>query len=151
MAEILDIVFARGVSLCCELGYVCGVLHLYNALRRLDPPIDEIRLFEQLCQLFREQLFLGTLPGENFSSHFRRAMGQGLDRENGSGPNSRPTLSKPTVVSKREIKSAQMSLFHLLVCSSYETTDELWTRVYLSPNIRQPDSVQVDRVVEEIG
>ncbi|GFF24349.1 hypothetical protein IFM46972_01006 [Aspergillus udagawae] len=150
MVEILDFAFFHGVSLCCELGYVCAVLHLYNALRHLDPPIYKITLLEQLCQLFLQPLFLGTLPKENFSSHFRRAMGQGLDREKTASLDGRSRLSMPCTISERKIDKTRLSLFHELSSFNYQPTIEFWTRVYIDPALRQPSHAQAARVTLEI-
>ncbi|GIK06292.1 hypothetical protein Aspvir_001939 [Aspergillus viridinutans] len=148
MVEILDVAFLYGVSLCCELGYVCAVLHLYNALRHLDPPIHKITLLEQLCQLFLQPLFLGTLPKENFSSHFRRAMGQG--REKTATSDRRSGLSMPCTISERKADGKRLSLFHALSSFNYQPTIEFWTRVYIDPALRQPSHAQAARVSQEI-
>jgi hypothetical protein len=150
MVEILDIAFFKGLLLCCELGYVCAVLHLYNALRHLDPPIRKIGLLEQLCQLFLQPLFLGTVPKENFSSHFRRAMRRSLNRENASSTDRRSGLSEASTVSKRDIDRESMSLFYTLTSFNYQTTIDFWTRVYIDPTLRQPSHGQVARVVQEV-
>ncbi|GIJ90124.1 hypothetical protein Asppvi_009074 [Aspergillus pseudoviridinutans] len=150
MVEILDSAFFDGVSLCCDLGYVCAVLHLYNALRLLDPPIHKITLLEQLCQLFLQPLFLGTLPKENFCSHFRRARGQGRDREKTASSDRRSGLSMPYTMSKRKVDGNRLSLFHALNCVNYQPTIEFWTRVYIDPALRKPSRTQAARVTREI-
>jgi len=62
----------EGLSPCSGIGTVTMLLHFYNAIRQLDPSTQGVKLLDQLCQVFKDPLFLGTLPTENFSSHFHR-------------------------------------------------------------------------------
>ena len=142
IVEILDVAFSQGLHLCCDLGYVCAVLHLYNALRRLDTPINKILLLEQLCQMLLDPLFLGTLPRENFSSHFRRTMGQPMKKKNDSDRNT-PVLSKATATSLRRVVRSTLSVFYELHGSYYQPTSDFWVRIYTNPGIRRPSRTQV--------
>lgn len=147
--EVLDMAFAQGLLLCCELGYVRAVLHLYNALRRLDTPIDKILLLEQLCQLLLDQLFLGSLPKENFSSHFRRAMGQRMKKKHQSDKDS-SGLSRATATSLRRVDPRPLSVFYELHGSYYQPTSDFWVRIYTNSAIRRPSSSQTKDVVKMV-
>lgn len=70
-----------GLNFCSRYNFVSAVLHFYNALRSLDSAFRRIPLLDQLCELFKDTLFLGTFPTENFSSHYRRSRGQKLTRD----------------------------------------------------------------------
>lgn len=142
IVEILDMAFATGVLLCCEIGYVCAVLHLYNALRRLDAPINKILLLDQLCQVLLDPLFLGTLPRENFISHFRRATGQRIKKENDADGDT-SVLSKATTTSLRRVTPSTLSVFSELHGSYYQTTNDFWVRIHMDPAIRRPTRVQL--------
>ncbi|KAL4912485.1 hypothetical protein BDW62DRAFT_19468 [Aspergillus aurantiobrunneus] len=150
MVEILDFAYFYGIRLSTELGYVCAVLHLYNALRCLDAPIHRINLLDQLCQVFLEPIFLGLLPKENFSSHFRRAMGQGLYRERPSNTNQHSRLTMASTASKRDIDRHSTSLFYTLTSSNFLPSMDFWTRVYIQPGVKQPSRSQVAQVEREL-
>ncbi|TEA20260.1 hypothetical protein C8034_v003930 [Colletotrichum sidae] len=75
---LLNVAFRQGVNLVVNNGIVGCVLHLYHALRTADDePIDAIPVFDYLCQVFKEHLFLGSFPANNYSAHFRRTRGKG--------------------------------------------------------------------------
>jgi hypothetical protein len=74
MCEILHRSIDAGLRLFNSEGRVGVVLHVYNALRQLKS-IDAIPLLDDLCEVFRREMFLSSLPTENFSSHFRRFLG----------------------------------------------------------------------------
>ncbi|KAF4779012.1 hypothetical protein HER10_EVM0000242 [Colletotrichum scovillei] len=60
---------------CCTGGGLCIVpatLHLYNALRRSDFNLAEIPIMEEVCNLFKVNVFQGDLPDRNFLSIYRR-------------------------------------------------------------------------------
>jgi hypothetical protein len=77
MVEILHASIDTGVRLFHSRGTVAAVLHVYNALRQLKS-IDQISLLDELCEVFRDEIFLGSLPKENFNSCFRRFLGGSL-------------------------------------------------------------------------
>ena len=138
MIEILDVAFTGGLNLCCSIGYVCAILHLYNALRRLDTPIESIPVLDQMCQVLLDPLFLGTLPKNNFSSHYRRAMGQRVSKNGVSGRNA-SVLSRATKTSLREgVGPSKLSIFYELHGSYYQPTIDYWVRIYKDPAIRKP-------------
>lgn len=149
MVEILHLAICEGLHLCCGSGYVCALLHLYNALRQLDPQMARIKLLDQLCQVFSDALFLGTLPTENFSSHFRRAMGGLLNPKSNAGSNGR--ISKPaTSTSTRRVAPAKVSMFYDLHNSCYQTTSDFWVQVYIDKNIRRPTKSQYRVAVDQV-
>jgi len=147
IVEILDVAFSDGLRLCCELGYVCAVLHLYNALRQLDPPINKILLLEQLCQVLLDPLFIGALPKENFSSHFRRAMGQRIKKKGDSNKEA-SGLSRATATSTRPVTPSKLSVFYELHGSYYQTTADFWVRIFIDPTIQRPTQAQIREVLD---
>ena len=70
MCKILHYSIDSGLRLFNGEGRIGAVLHIYNALRQLKI-IVAIPLLDDLCEAFRREIFLGSLPVENFSSHFR--------------------------------------------------------------------------------
>ncbi|KIW22022.1 uncharacterized protein PV07_12580 [Cladophialophora immunda] len=80
MCEILHYSIDAGLRLFNSGGRVGAVLHIYNALRQLKF-IAAIPLLDDLCEVFRREIFLGSLPTENFSSHFRRFLGGTVQSE----------------------------------------------------------------------
>ncbi|KAF3799347.1 hypothetical protein GCG54_00001389 [Colletotrichum gloeosporioides] len=73
MAEMLARAHMAGNIVTCGWSIVPSVLHMYNALRRSDFNIPEIPIMEQMCEVFRESMFLGTIPDRNFHSHYCQA------------------------------------------------------------------------------
>ncbi|PVH96532.1 hypothetical protein DM02DRAFT_674751 [Periconia macrospinosa] len=127
MVEILAVAMFEGLHLCCNTGYLCAVLHLYNALRSTDSAFRRIKLFDTLCTIFQDKLFLGVLCTENFSSHFRRAMGGKLTKKATLNPNARMKLSKPIPgLSKRKTSSTRFSYFLDLHIFGYEPSADFW-------------------------
>ncbi|KAF4888405.1 hypothetical protein CGCVW01_v014488, partial [Colletotrichum viniferum] len=73
MAEMLARAHLAGNIVTCGWSIVPSVLHMYNALRRSEFSLPEIPLMEQICEVFRESMFLGTIPDRNFHSHYCQA------------------------------------------------------------------------------
>ncbi|KAJ5000700.1 hypothetical protein K4K48_002332 [Colletotrichum sp. SAR 10_66] len=73
MAEMLARAHLAGNMVTCGWSIVPSVLHMYNALRRSEFSLPEIPLMGQICEVFRESMFLGTIPGRNFHSHYCQA------------------------------------------------------------------------------
>ncbi|KAF4914448.1 hypothetical protein CGCF415_v002348 [Colletotrichum fructicola] len=73
MAEMLARAHLAGNIVTCGWSVVPSVLHMYNALRRSEFSLPEIPLMEQICEVFRESMFLGTIPDRNFHSHYCQA------------------------------------------------------------------------------
>lgn len=127
IVEILTVAMFEGLHLCCDTGYLCALLHLYNALRSIDSNFRQIKLLDQLCEIFRDKLFLGVFPTENFSSHFRRAMGGQLRRKADTHLISRLELSRPIPgMSMRKTGSTRLSNFYDLHTFGYEPSADFW-------------------------
>jgi hypothetical protein len=127
IVEILTVAMFEGLHLCCDTGYLCALLHLYNGLRRIDSNFRQITLLDQLCEIFLDKLFLGVFPTENFSSHFRRAMGGTLHRKANVKRNSQMELSKPIPgISMRKTGSTRLSAFYDLHTFGYEPSADFW-------------------------
>lgn len=151
MVEILNVGSSTGLALITEIGYVCAVLHLYNALRQLASPIPKITLLDQLCQIFLGAFFQQDLPTDNFCTRYRRAMGQGLEKDTEPGGARFWRLSKPTILSNRRVLfPSQQSLFFELHDNGYGPTNDFWVRVCRNPNIRQPSQPQKHEVLREL-
>jgi hypothetical protein len=127
IVEILSVAMFEGLHLCCDTGYLCALLHLYNALRKIDSNFRQIKLLDQLCEIFLDKLFLGVFPTENFSSHFRRAMGGPLNWETNVKRSNQMELSKPIPgISMRKTGSTRLSAFYDLHTFGYEPSAEFW-------------------------
>ncbi|KAF2126701.1 hypothetical protein P153DRAFT_68283 [Dothidotthia symphoricarpi CBS 119687] len=136
MVETL--VFARyeGLNLCLSSGIVAALLHLYNALVHVSPAMPRVKLLDDFCALFKEQVFLGTLPMDNFSSHFRRAMGGKLSKPGSEDGPSSPSSSRIALPTKAQLTHAikpGSSLFYDMHNFSFAPTPAIWTRAYLGP------------------
>ncbi|OQD86613.1 hypothetical protein PENANT_c007G04773 [Penicillium antarcticum] len=78
MVEILHWSIYEGINLCCENNYVNAVLQLHNTLRNVNPQMKRVRWLDQMCDVFTNALFMGTLPKRTFSFAFRRSAGAQL-------------------------------------------------------------------------
>jgi hypothetical protein len=140
MVEILHASIDTGVRLFHSRGTVAAVLHVYNALRQLKS-IDQISLLDELCEVFRDEIFLGSLPKENFSSCFRRFLGGSLQTQAPTQHGStndrrrRTGIGMPTRLpsgrdSTRRIMPGEISLFYELHNTHYTATVDFWARLY---------------------
>ncbi|KAJ0383635.1 hypothetical protein COL922a_010090 [Colletotrichum nupharicola] len=53
---------------------IASTLHLYNALRQSPVKLPRIRIMDELCEMFHDTVFLGTLPEKNFLSWYRKCV-----------------------------------------------------------------------------
>jgi hypothetical protein len=129
-----------GFRLCNSEGRVGAVLHIYNALRQLKS-IDAIPLLDDLCEVFQREIFLGSLPTENFSSHFRRFLGGTVQLEaSQTSTNTRQgrrAISLPAKMPSarnyvKRLMPGEMSLFYKLHNERFATTIDFWSRLYTS-------------------
>lgn len=149
--EIFNASSGFGVQLCSKFGYVCAVLHLYNALRRLEPAIHEITLLDRLCLIFKESVFLGVLPTENFSSHFKRAMNQRPTRQEDSSNLRYFSASSGWEPTKREIRGSDISIFYQLYNECFQTTRAFWGRIYTHQATQTPTQSAIDKFMAELS
>lgn len=150
MVELLDCAFASGLSLCTDVGYVSVILHLYNALRRIDPPLQKFDFMEDLCQVFLVPIFSGKLPRDNFSSNFRRARGARLERVDDSSHRQPRRFARPSTTSEMNILPSSMSLFMELHGSYYRPTAEFWARTFFGQEVLQPTREQISSATEAV-
>jgi hypothetical protein len=136
MCEILHYSIDAGLQLCNSEGRVGAVLHIYNARRQLRF-IDNVPLLDDLCKLFQREIFLSSLPTENFSSHFRRFLGGTVQSEakETSMNTGRLAIGLPVKLSSagdyvKRLMPGEMSLFYELYNHRFATTVEFWSRVY---------------------
>ncbi|GKT66445.1 hypothetical protein ColTof4_03937 [Colletotrichum tofieldiae] len=151
MVQVLNLAFEEGLLLCCDVGYVPAALHMYNALRNVDAPIKRIPLLEDLCEVFKDRLFLGVLPTRNFSSSFRRAMGRGLERVKGPNGTRVGGIAEPDWHSSRRGRAdpAKSSLFWQLDAWKYYPSAAWWLAVHGERHARGPSQKRVDRFERE--
>ena len=149
MSEILDVARFEGAGLCFRTGYLCAVLHLYNALRSLVEPIASRPLLERLRHACRESLFLGTLPTGNFSSHYRRATGKGFGRNQETGRVDYRTLSMNSR-NERKLPSMHLCLFIEHHNNCYQTDESSRIRVYSTSATPPPSRSQRQPVIDEV-
>ncbi|GKT45896.1 uncharacterized protein ColSpa_06077 [Colletotrichum spaethianum] len=131
MVEILNLSFEEGLLLCCDVSYVPAALHMYNALRHVGSPIKRIPLLEDLCEVFKDLMFLGVLPTRNSSSNFRRAMGRGLEKVKGPNGTRTEGIAEPDWHSSRQRRAdpAKSSLFWQLDAWKYYPNAEYQKRI----------------------
>lgn len=149
MSEMLDVARYEGGDVCFRSGYLCAVLHLYNALRALPEPISSISPLERLCHACKDALFLGTLPSENFSSHYRRATGMGFGRNEETG---RVDYRRLSIARQGERKSPpiHLCLFTELHNNCYQPDIFFWTRVYFTGAAKRSTQSQRQSVNDEL-
>ncbi len=138
MCEILHHSIDAGLRLCNSEGNVGAVLHMYNALRQISF-MDAVPLLDELCQVFKQELCLGSLPTTNFSSKFRRFLGGKIQPEpNSTSVNVRqsrraiglpPSLPTAQDYVKR-FMPGEISLFYELHNHGFRTTMDFWSRLY---------------------
>lgn len=127
MVDILTVAMFEGLHLCCDTGYLCALLHLYNALQSVDSDFRQIKLLDQLCLIFLDKLFPGDIPTGNFHSHFRRAMDCTINWKANAERNDQAELSKPIPgISMRKTGTAWLSAFYDLHTSGYESSADFW-------------------------
>jgi hypothetical protein len=138
MCEILHHSIDAGLRLCNSEGRVGAVLHVYNALRQLKS-IDAIPLLDDLCRVFQREIFLGSLPTENFSSHFRRFIGGTVKLEASQTSTDtrqgRRAIGLPAKLPSgrdyvKRLMPGKMSLFYELYNERFATTIDFWSRLY---------------------
>lgn len=149
MSEILDVARYESADVCFRSGYLCAMLHLYNALRALPEPISPILALEGLCQAYKEALFLGNLPSENFSSHYRRATGKGFGRNEATGRVDYRKLSANSQ-NERNLPSTHLCLFTELHNNCYQTDETFWMRVYSTGIPQRSTRSQRRSVIDEV-
>ncbi|EQB54908.1 hypothetical protein CGLO_05221 [Colletotrichum gloeosporioides Cg-14] len=117
MAEMLARAHLLGHRITCEWNVVPSTLHMYNALCQSDFNLPKIGLMEELCELFKETLFLGNRPDRNFVSHYRRST---FETSISSGSlkismNKRATrvLNKPSPSFRRKPVDSALTTLHL--------------------------------------
>lgn len=149
MIEILTLAIFEGSNLCFMTGDVCALLHLYNALRNLKRPIQPLKLLDQLCQVFLDELFNGALPTGTFTSQYRRALGGTMSRDYETKQGS-SRLALPTTSNPRKRISTTFSLFYEIHNIHYNPSIETWERVYLGNNHRNATKKQQREILERI-
>ncbi|WYZ43605.1 hypothetical protein EsH8_VII_000041 [Colletotrichum jinshuiense] len=72
--EMLTQAFISGYRVNSDWASISATLHLYNAMRQSVDDTPRIPVFDELCQLFIESVFRGSLPNRNFCSVYRRVV-----------------------------------------------------------------------------
>ena len=159
MCEILHHSIDAGLRLCNSEGYVGAVLHIYNALRQLRS-IDAVPLLDDLCEVFKREIFLGSPPTANFSSNFRRFLGGTVQLE--ASPTSvdarqgRRTIGLPASLPTaqdyvKRFMPSEMSLFYELHNQRFRTTMDFWSRLYTGKPASALSKPQRDEIIEDVG
>jgi hypothetical protein len=158
ICEILHHSIDAGLRLCNSEGRVGAVLHMYNALRKLRS-IDPVPLLDDLCELFKREVFLGSLPTEKFSSTFRRFLGGNMqleaNSEVGNSRQSRPTIGLPASLPTsqdyvKRFMPGRMSLFYELYNQRFKPTMDFWFRLYSGKPASLLSKRQRDNITEEL-
>ena len=80
--EMLDLCHYYGVKLFGYRHYVGAVLHTYNVLQQLAG-LEEVPLFEGLCEQYEQRFFPGGRPKGNFKACWTRYIGARLKFKKG--------------------------------------------------------------------
>jgi hypothetical protein len=143
MIEILYSSMYEGVYLCCQSNYVAAVLHLYNALRRVNPQMPQVIWLDEMCDVFHRSLFPGSIPNANFVSVFRRSVGGNLQKIHDSHGRSQFQISRGTVFSHRHAACHRLSLFYSQHMMDYQPTDDLLVQLCEGRQISHPTTSQL--------
>lgn len=159
MCEILHHSIDAGLRLINSEGLVGAVLHIYNALRQLKM-IVSIAFLDDLCETFRREIFLGSLPTENFSSHFRRFLGGTLQPETSqASTNSRQSKRAIGLPSRlpsaqdyvKRLMPSETSLFYKLYNERFATTVDFWSRLYTGKHYIALPKAQLEGILEQVN
>ncbi|KFY03588.1 hypothetical protein V490_00121 [Pseudogymnoascus sp. VKM F-3557] len=147
-----------GLRHCNSEGTVGAVLHTYNALRQLSF-VDAVPLLDELCQVFKREIFLGSLPTANFSSNFRRFLGGKTQQEANLAPgNARQSRRAiglpgrlPTAQDQiKRFKPGEMSLFYKLHNQRFKMTISFWTQLYKGKPASLLSKTQRESIAKDI-
>jgi len=139
----------EGLNMCLRSGLVCPILHLYNALIHLTPAMPRVKIMDELCLLFQDHFFLGTFPKDNFSSHFRRAMGGKISKTvNEETPYTRITMPEKSPLPS-SVKRG-FSLFYDVQNNDYGPTIEVWKKVYFGSSRKELTMKEEREFIEQL-
>ncbi|KAF1829921.1 hypothetical protein BDW02DRAFT_573541 [Decorospora gaudefroyi] len=132
MVEIISFAMFEGQNLCLSSGLVCALLHLYNALLHVTPPIPRVAALDRFCDTFHSEFFLGVRPKSHFPSHFRRAMGGKLAKtgQQRSDENRHSRIALPKTEQRVASVNKGVSLFYDMNSNAYGPTAEMWKVAY---------------------
>lgn len=158
MCEIIHHSIDAGCRLFNSEGRVGAVLHIYNALRQLDF-LEKVPLLDDLCELFRREIFLGSLPTESFSSHFRRYLGgsvQAVDSMSTNTRQGRRAIGLPGTLPSgegdaRRLMPGKISLFYELHNLRFSTNEDFWCRLYAGKPTAVLSKSQIAAVSEQVN
>lgn len=82
MCELLFYSMEAGIRVCQSRGVVGAMLHAYNFCRQVAPKTSKaFKILEHLCDLFIDQVFLGSRPTKNFQSLMMLFQGSDLRKD----------------------------------------------------------------------
>lgn len=139
-----------GLRLCSYGAYVGYVLHVYNVLALFFED-EKIPVLEKICDFFKDSVFLGGRPSQNFQSAFARSIGgrpvqkkSHKRRYEPEGSNAKWKLELPYrketsngaphttfEIEARRFDGEQLSLFQALRENAGEpVTPDNWARIF---------------------
>ncbi|SMQ52148.1 unnamed protein product [Zymoseptoria tritici ST99CH_3D7] len=169
-AELGVYIKSAGTSLYHQLPWTAGAQMgetLYSALDlgfiiapKLSTPIH---LLEQLCDFFKEQVFLGDRPTRKFTRSLKRFMGGKLETKtdfasnSGDARKSQYQISMPQSVKYGQadndrIKPAEFCLFHNLRASkpAFHAGPALWAKLFTNNRIKSLTAKQTLAIDREL-
>ncbi|KAL3478441.1 hypothetical protein BJX99DRAFT_256561 [Aspergillus californicus] len=150
--EILQSSMYEGVYLCCASNYVAAVLHLYNALRQVNPQMQQIPWLDQMCGIFKKSLFPGSIPNANFSSCFRRSGGGNLLKTSDSHARNRFKFSRGnSFISNRPAACHRLSLFYSQHMMDYELAEDILMQISEGRQIDHPTPSQIKSALQKVN
>jgi hypothetical protein len=159
MCEILHHSMDAGLRLCNSEGNVGAVLHMYNALRQISF-MDAVPLLDELCQVFKQELCLGSSPTTNFSSNFRRFLGGRIKPESnstsGNERQSRRVIGLPPNLPTaqdyvKRFMPGEMSMFYDLHNKGFRTTMDFWSKLYTGKPASFLSKKQQDSILKDLS
>lgn len=150
--EILHWSMYEGIYLCCQSNYVAAVLHLYNALRKVSPQMQRVAWLDQMCGIFNESLFPGSVPNSNFSSVFRRSGGGRLLKKSDSHGHNRFQFSRGNpLFSERPAACNRLSLFYSQHTMDYQLAQDLLMQLSEGRKIERPTPSQLKAALQKFN
>ncbi|KAF9871951.1 hypothetical protein CkaCkLH20_10583 [Colletotrichum karsti] len=156
MLEFHCLAFNEGVVVCTQYGYLSATLHMYNALRHVGAsPIKPIPILEFLCEIFKERLFFNVFPKKNFSTHFRRAEGCGIEKRKDFKGAYYSGLRDPfsrECYRKDPMNPERLSLFHTGHMWNFRPKRwRFWVEIYGKPGSGKPSMREGKRIEKQIN
>ncbi|KAL3471233.1 hypothetical protein BJX99DRAFT_237872 [Aspergillus californicus] len=129
MTHMLTCAMNDGLHLCFTNNILAGVLHIYNAVRQVNPQMPKVLWLEELCTIFTNTIFLGAKPTENFASIFRRSTGARLKKEQNAKRETSYTFTQPNKPRIGCVRPEELSIFYEFHEEQFRASPGFWVKI----------------------